>query len=359
MKYLLCKGGLKAGLGDLIRALITAVAYAKLTNRYLCVDWRNGVYGMPPKENLFEKIFKLKKIKYYPGIPDSGTVHPEVWNNSLLKSFDQIRKDNDFLKFDRDLAIHHYSVDYSKLEYENDILVIWDFDNFESLISPLVEKNIIEPTDSAFHAMGQIFNNHIEFQPEVKQFLEHRWSEIFENYKGSGLLGVHVRETKESFNLYKPISRKKYLRAIDSILNDDEMVSHLFLATDNINVEKKIFNKYGSKVLTNKKWFNDPGRPLHLGLDDCSDKWGNILNALFDIYALSRCDYLIRRSESSFSYLAQCIGLFEEKNVRIIHKERTMKQKLSTVKHTALKHLNQTKKKMNRRLKLFFLEWNR
>lgn len=347
MKYVICKGGVTAGLGDLILALITATAYAKLTDRHLCVDWRNGIYGMPSDENLFDKIFKLRDVKYEPGIPTSGSVNPSLWEGNLEKSFEELRKENDFPEFDRELAIRQYSIDYyNTLDHEEDIVVMWDFDYFEELIGPLTEKGIIDKPASVYHAMGQIFNKYIEFQPEPGKFIDDRLKRVFGQVNSSKLLGVHIRETKESFDLYRPTKRRRYYREIKSILNRDKSVEYLFLATDNIKVQNRLVSKYGGKVLINEKWFDDPGDALHLSLEKCPDKWENILNALFDIYALSRCDYLIRRRATSFSNLSQCIGLIKEENVRIIDKERTMRQKASTWKHNTLGYLNQAKKKL-------------
>jgi len=345
MKYVVCKASRNAGLGDLIFAAITSVAYAKLTGRYVYIDWRFGVYGMPPDENLFEKIFKLKGVDYSSGIPQTDSVNPQIWKNSFDRSFDQLRRENNFPEFDRQLALEQYSVDYTKFDHDDEIVVIWDFDHFDHLIGALKERGIIEEPKSTFHAMGQVYNKYFQLQDEPSKFIKDRLYKIFSNVENSTLLGVHVRETDESFDCYRPAKRRDYFKKVNSFLKKDKRIGHIFLATDNIKVQEQFISKFGKKILFNEKWFDQPGDPLHLSLDHCPDKWENILNALFEIYALSQCDYIIRRRQTSFSRLSQSIGLFDDANVEIIEKEQTFREKASKWKHNAIKYIKAKKLK--------------
>jgi len=346
MKYVVCKASVNAGLGDLLLAVITSIAYAKLTDRHLCIDWRHGVYGMPPDENLFEKIFKIKGIEYSSKIPQTDLVNPPIWKNSLDKSFDQLRKENNFPEFDRKLAIEQYSVDYTKLDHDEEMVVIWDFDNFDHLIGPLVERGIIEEPESTLHAMGQIYSKYVEFQDEPSQFIQDRLDKIFSEVNNSNVVGVHVRETQESFDCYRPAKRRNYFKKVKSILDRDKKIEYIFLATDNSNVQKQFISKFGKKVLVNEKWFDKPGDALHLSIDHCPDKWENILNAFTEIYALARCDYLIRRRETSFSRISECVGLFDKDKVEIIEKEKPMRIKASIWKNKMLAYINNTKDRL-------------
>jgi len=337
MKYVICEGPVEAGLGDLIFAVITAIAYAKLTDRHLCIDWRCGIYGMPPEENLFDKIFKLNDVDYYFGLPQSDSINPLIWKDSLNKSFEQLRRENGFPEFDRKLAIEQYSVDYTKFDHEEEIVVIWDFDHFDHLIDPLTERGIIEKPKSELHAMGQIYHKYFQLQEEPARFIKSRLNKIFKKAGNSKILGVHVRETDESFDCYKPTKRRDYFYKTNTILKKDKSIQKIFLATDNIKVQEQFISKYGKKVLVNEKWFDQPGDPLHLSLDHCPDKLENILNALLEIYALARCDYLIRRRQTSFSRLSECIGWID--NVEIIEKELTMREKASRWKHKVIQSI--------------------
>jgi len=165
MKYLLLKPSITAGIGDQILSLIAAVAYARLTNRVLSVDWRGGMYGMPLEENLFERLFELNGVDYESAVPNGSSVYPPVWKEALGKTFEQLKMDNNF-EWDRKAAIKIYSIDATKLDYDEDTLVMWDFDQFKKMVPALIERRIIKNCRSQTRAIEQMFDKFVRFRED-------------------------------------------------------------------------------------------------------------------------------------------------------------------------------------------------
>lgn len=342
-KYLLLKPSMLAGIGDSILALIQAVSYAKLSGRTLCIDWTGGMYGMPDDQNFFHRIFKVNNIPIIEEIPKGLSVYPTVWEKYLDKTFEQLKRDDNFLERHFAPAVKKYSFDVSKFDYQEDILVMWDFHQFDKLIDPLIEKGIINNSHSEYYAMGKVFEKFISLAPEPAYYIEKNWDKIVGDSINAKIVGVHIRDTKESMNSFGYIPRIRYSQSVDSLVEEIRGNILIYLATDNISAQREFITKYGNKVISKSKWFKKPGKPIHLSLKNCPDKWRNILDAIFDMFALSRCDYLVRRKQSSFSTASQVIGLFKNENVVIQFKEMTNKQKiryqLSKAKNVFLKVL--------------------
>lgn len=331
MKYLLLKPSINAGIGDQILSLVSAVAYAHLAGRTLAVDWHGGLYGMPIDENLFDRLFVIRDLKT--GFPflDSQSVYPAAWKGRLGMSFDEVREEDKF-KWDRHVAVDIYSVDVTRLDYEEDILVMWDFFQFKKMIPALIKKRVIKNSSLQARAIGQVFDSFIRFNKGPSLFIDENWEKISDQFMNGRVVGVHIRETQESFDTYGRLNRERYYNLVDSILKRDKSVKSIFLATDNSDVQVDFKNRYGDKVFYKEKWFAEAGSPLHQSLIDCPDNWINLLDAIFDIYTLSQCDYLIRREESSFSKLSESIGVFESDKVKILSPEKKLREKISLIK---------------------------
>lgn len=80
---LVLKGSHGSGLGDLIRCLLVAIAYAKISERRLFVDRRGGFYRHPPERNLFDDLFRLVDLDFTSFQPNSGMVYPPKWADAL------------------------------------------------------------------------------------------------------------------------------------------------------------------------------------------------------------------------------------------------------------------------------------
>lgn len=331
---LVLKGSHGSGLGDLIRCLLVAIAYARLSDRRLFVDWRGGLYGHPPERNLCTDLFAFEAIALLPSLPEEGTVHPPRWRGVLQQSFADVYRADGELPWDRNAAMQTYSFDLGKLDYSEDILVMWDFDQFGKL-RPALERQLgIAAGLPELQAMGLLFERHIRLRPPLQAQLDAAWQALA---RDRPLLGVHVRLTAESVRSRGAERIGDYHRAIARLQADPR--ERLFLATDNALVLERFTRRYGDRVVTHPKWFDQPGEPLHLGNARCPDPWQNTVSALLDMLLLARCRALIHPGGSSFSTVSRLIGQQPAERVIALFPRPSPRQRLVGALRRALRRL--------------------
>jgi hypothetical protein len=111
-------------------------------------------------------------------------------------------------------------------------------------------------------------------------------------------VGVHVRYSDQRSHLAAT------LRALDAILRREPELQ-VFLATDNPQVERLFAAGY-HHVITAPHWLPQSGIAAHNNRA-CPDRVEHGIEALVDLYLLSRCRYLIIDTTSSFSVLAELL----------------------------------------------------
>jgi len=120
------------------------------------------------------------------------------------------------------------------------------------------------------------------------------------------LLGVHVRRTDMIHHCLsrgvKPPNENDMFHAIDAYLNKkpDTMI---FLAADNPQSESLYQKKYPDKIIVqHKDW--DPSKSDTSNDSLIQDRMSSLSEAVIDLYALSKCDFIIGTKHSSFSTFA-------------------------------------------------------
>jgi hypothetical protein len=122
----------------------------------------------------------------------------------------------------------------------------------------------------------------------------------------SPMIGVHVRYS----DLRSPL--KPIHKAVERFLAEAPQAG-IFLATDNRAIEDGFKARYPRVVVT-PKWLPSPGEPVHYNAGNL-DPQASAVEALKDIYLLSRTDYLVYPGRSTFSYLARCLGEAPDRRV--------------------------------------------
>ena len=80
----------------------------------------------------------------------------------------------------------------------------------------------------------------------------------------------------------------------------------IFLATDNLEVQRRFQNEFAN-VKAMPKWFSPAGGSIHRSRM-AVDRMENGIAALTDMYLLSKCDYLIIDEHSSFGLVASWLS---------------------------------------------------
>lgn len=295
-----------AGIGDLIRAVLSGVHYAQVTGRSVHISWDDGLYG-PIGSNVFNDLFELYGLvweKSLPNVPDDWEVCPQAWDGVLDKPFNKLYaslRDDDW---NRSWAVESLSFDQSRFDYDENLLVMWDFDQFEK--SWRAADSNLRYGESPEDALRETATRHLKLTSGIQSVVDAFCAAHFRDV----MIGVHVRRTYEKGGETRHVNDHQYFKAIDIILNKNPEAG-VFLATDNWEVEAAFRQRY-PHLVTTRKWLpENAGEALHFA-KDVQNKMQCAKEALIDIYLLASCDYLVYPQQSSFSRVASIIGQFPD-----------------------------------------------
>ena len=299
-KYLLVKG--TAGLGNRLESLLTAMLYARLSDRRLLIDWTDDFYATGGI-NVFPLYFQCPL--YDPGlaIPDTLSVSPPIWRGNLHASAYEMRQR--YLGDARGRGIwRQFSIDLERLDQDEELAVIWLYAEQVDLL----RRHFVGPfagfaeADSATILRRAIREN-LSLQPHLRQ----RVAEFERAAFRRPTVGVHVRYTDYRAGLGAILWRLARLLRREPGLQ-------VFLATDNQRI-KRLFETVFPSVISTPHWYPAwTGRPLHKG-SRRPDPIERGAEALVDLYLLAACDYLIVDRGSSFGHVAALLSEAPAANV--------------------------------------------
>lgn len=304
-KIILVKG--KAGLGNRILSLLTALLYAKLSNRTLYVDWRDEGYSKNG-ENSFSHFFEGPNIKHEVSTINPASISPIIWKDNLALSAHDLVSEKDFNK----LAVKYlpwfyrqYSVDLSRINYEENVLVFAAYTqkinklrrHFTGKFSYLAEK-------STFEILSTLLKDELTLKTEIKKKVD----DFKDNFFHSPVIGVHVRYTDRKAPL------EKYHKELSCILEKNKD-SQIFLATDNNKVQEEFRTKYNNVITTNK-WLPEQGERIHYNTK--SDPISTGVEALIDMHLLAKCDHMVFAGRSTFSMISLLLSQLKNSNTHDI-----------------------------------------
>ena len=301
--YLVVKGSGGAGLGDKILALIVAAMYARLTDRLLYIDWKDRTYGDATR-NYFPDLFQTVGLPLADRLPTAGRTLPSNWAGRLALSLDDIVVADGF-SWSRAGGRARYSFDQTRLEYDEDVLVMWEMDQFP-MVRELYEAKFPGKTGlTDTQVQAAFFQTHFVVNADVQSRVEQFAADHFAQRL---VLGVHVRLTDESEACRRNPTLAAFVRATSRILNESQAAT-IFLASDNRSVIDRFRSEFGpDRILTIDKWLPQAGMHLHKN-PDCPDLLQSARDALVDACLLGRCDWLLASHESSFSRLAAIFSM--------------------------------------------------
>ncbi len=302
-KILLQKG--KAGMGNRFLSLLDSILYTKLTNRKIIVDWNDETYSSDGS-NVFPKFFDLHDVDQASEIPSTQSVYPIFWKDKLDENVNEVMLSSeslDDLKYNNPKVWSKYTTNISRIDYSEDVLVRWSFiTEIYKLRKHFVGEFAYLQSLSNETILKKIIKEHLSLQPDIQAIIKKTIDNSFEDK----VIGVHVRYTdrKSSINTH--------LRFIDKIYKKHPKIL-IFLATDNKEVEDFFRARY-TNILVADKWYPASGASLHQN-PECPDRFENGVEALVDIYLLSKCNYLIYDKTSTFGIVARLISDIPEANI--------------------------------------------
>jgi hypothetical protein len=296
-RYLLVKG--KAGLGNRMLVVLDSILYAEMTGRKLLVDWRDGKYGALG-ENAFPQLFETPAAGDLSVIASCKTVTPSTWHGHLDESVDSLfaREFPNNSEMDTVPRVAaRYTVNVAVPDAGDDIAVRWgwthELDAFRSrftgrlaFMKSWTEEEVLR------HVIRERVTPVKDLRDQIDRFRRENFAEK--------TIGVHVRfsDRKDAYDSsYKYVNR--FLARYPN--------GAIFLATDNIAVEKDFKSRY-KRVIVTTKWLPPAGVAIHR--NDLPERrpLENAREALLDLYLLGECDALVCNTLSTFSILAKLLS---------------------------------------------------
>ncbi len=295
--FVVVKSTVGGGLGDRLRAVLAAVLYAQQSGRRVQVMWDDGLYG-PEGENVFPRLLVLRGLAAEAFDPGGiRTTRPAFWAGQLEQPMKVLYQRFGPAEWNRREAIERFSFDQSRLDYAEDALVMWEFDQFGAC----VPAGQAPPGGAHWGNRGfvsALAREHLAPAPLVAE----RVAAFRARHFRAPMIGVHVRLSNEPQARSKQVPEARYHACIRGIRRRHPQAG-IFLATDNRQVQDRFFSWYGDAVVVTDKWLGQPGEPLHRSADK-GDPLENAVEALTDLFLLAACDYLVFPGQSSFSLTA-------------------------------------------------------
>ncbi|MBI1402043.1 MAG: hypothetical protein GC147_02370 [Porphyrobacter sp.] len=284
----------KGGLGNRMLSAVTGLALADLTGRTPFIDWRDGMY-LAPGENLYPALFDASWMGDLAALDHETDVAPSLWSGRLHEHpVDVIRRD--FPNRHQDpLLYRRLSIPFSGAGTNETVGVFW---SYLPKLRRLAGRLARDPR-FAGRSLDEITRTYLDryFRP-VPQVTE-RIEAVFAKLD-KPVIGVHIRFTDRKVPL-------------DRIMRELERLSRampeatIFLATDSETAQSAILARFPN-VVTIEKALSKSDVALHFSSDDFADPIEEARNALADMMALARCDWLLHSRHSTFSVTASLIG---------------------------------------------------
>lgn len=311
-KYLLVKG--KAGFGNRIESLLTSILYAKLCGRRLYVDWSDPTYS-DGGVNSFHSFFESPLVDPNDHFPETHSVKPEIWKGHLHKSIKEMERILGNITGPDD-SRQKLSIDPSKLNYSEDLLVLWmhleRVDDLRGHLKGQYKQIAYSSTEDILK--GLLKENLIlrsEIRGRVDQFRRERFN--------SEMIGLHIRYTDMKIDL------PNILQRLEAVFKHTP-ACQIFLATDNEQIKEDLEKSYPN-VITAPHWYAVSGSHIHQN-SDCPDRIENGIEALVDLYLLAECDYLIIDSRSRFANLAKLLSKAPSSRIFDVNRTRKWRRRL-------------------------------
>lgn len=299
-KYLLVKA--KGGMGNSMLCAVTGIIYGQLTGRITVIDWRGEGYTNDGS-NTFSKFFTCPEICQETILPSEPTILPKIWEGKLNKSMSQMLHEYDPDKHSS-IRIHRkYSIDVSRLDYDEDIIVFW---YYTGRIKALKKHLSNGQTGFAGLNTNGIIRKVLTEQMTLHKDIRQRIDEFKAKHWSGKVIGLHIRHTDRQIDIAK--YERHLLRFLQRCPD-----AHIFLATDNQQVNQEYQSRF-KNVFSTQKWFPKGMTSMHQNTD-CPNKVANGIEALVDMYLLAQCECLIYSGYSTFSLISRILSDAQPENI--------------------------------------------
>ena len=284
----------KGGLGNRMLSAVTGCVLARLNGRVPYIDWRDGMY-VPPGENLYPLLFDASWMGDLYAFDGATDVAPDLWSGRMFEHPVNIIR-RDFPKQHKDPFLYRkLSIDLTGADPGNPVAVFWSYLPKLQRLAGRVAAHPEFRGQNADEITRTFLDRHFQPVPEVARAVD----AIFEGRSGP-IIGVHIRFTDRKVPL------PKIIRELEGLAERNPEAA-IFLATDSGEAQDAILARFPDAITIDKAIARD-GVALHFASETYSDPVTEARNALVDMMALARCDWLLHSSHSTFSVTAALLG---------------------------------------------------
>jgi hypothetical protein len=274
---------------------LSSILYADLTGRKLSIDWTDKLFYGLNGRNGFTELFDAPHVDEAEPIWDCDSVAPVTWRGNLRRSADEFMHERENGREEPDNCHRiaaKYTIDLGCLNYPERVAIRWAWDDELWRLRPHLKGAYAAWAELSDEEILRKLASGLVFAPIVLR----RAEEFRKREFGPVTIGMHIRYTdrKNSYAKYHSIASR--------IMRNHPAAS-VFLATDNKAVEDDLRGRYPHLIAT-PKWYAPSGTPLHR-TRECPDALERAAEALIEMYLLSRCDYLIYNSTSTYGVMAR------------------------------------------------------
>jgi len=224
------------GIGDSIRSLIAGIDYARRSGRSIYVDWSDGMFG-PEGINVFSDFFEilgLPTVTDLKAYGDGEDVFPAIWKNNLDQSLKTLWTKQSYPAWDRHAVRTAFSFDQERLDYNELVLVMWDFDGYFA-------------APQALESARALAQRHLSPAGAIKAEVDLDVARRFRN----PVIGIHVRETAEATAGGKALPVSLLTEKVSEIASETGSQC-IFLCTDNQHRQEQIQQQFTNVIVREK-----------------------------------------------------------------------------------------------------------
>lgn len=290
----------KGGLGNRMLSAVTGIVLARLNNRTPYIDWRDGMY-VAPGENLYPHLFEADWMGDLESFDEAIQVAPAIWSGRMTEHPTNIIHREYPNKHSDPLIYRKLSIDLVGPDPAETVGVFWSYLPKLKRLAPRMARDPKFRGRDLSEIASDCLDRYFKPVPEVVEQVDAIFSGI-----PQPIIGVHIRFTDRKVPLPKIIGSLAKLKA-------DIPAARVFLATDSAEAQAAILSRFPD-TLTIDKALASNGAALHVAAPEFDHPVAEARNALIDMVALSRCDFLVHSRHSTFSVTAALIGRIPQAN---------------------------------------------
>jgi len=288
----------KGGLGNRMLSAATGILLARLNGRAAYIDWRDGMY-VAPGENLYPLLFDAEGRENLEQFDSSEEVAPSIWSKRMAMHPTDIIHEQFPRQHQDPFLYRKLSIDLRRADPPEAVAVYW---SYLPKIKRL-ERRLSQSPEFAGQGSAELMSDILDQYFRPVREVQKQVDTIFANMK-SPVIGVHIRFTDRKAPLPKIVSELTRLKQA-------QPEAKIFLATDSMEAQNAVLARFPDTRTIEKALAGD-GAALHVASGVFSDPVAEARNALIDMVALSRCDWLLHSRHSTFSVTAALLGRIPE-----------------------------------------------